>query len=147
MMRYANSGILGNSWMSSKAAMIGAVLFAVLIGRAIGEELCHTEGGTTVIDGETGSFLQAGGTVVGFAQSRDGISFATTPMLCAVYTAAAPELPDCNGDGRSTMQDLACFFECMTGPNAKAEGKCLAYDIDESGTVDQRDWAWWSANN
>lgn len=133
--------------MSSKAATVAAVLVAMFVGRAIAEELCHTDGGTTVIDSETGSFLQAGATVVGFAQSRDGISFATTPMVCAVYTAEPPELPDCDGDGRSTMQDLACFFECMTGPNEEAEGKCLAYDIDENNTVDQRDWAWWSASN
>jgi len=48
---------------------------------------------------------------------------------------------DCNEDGLLNLLDHADMVVCLEGPDAEASTNCGCFDVDQSGSVDLRDFA------
>ena len=55
--------------------------------------------------------------------------------------ARLPFEGDCDSDGDRDISDVACFFDCVTGPAGSAVGSCAVFDFDEDDDVDFVDWS------
>jgi len=48
---------------------------------------------------------------------------------------------DCDNSGAVTLTDYAYFTEFLAGPVAGSAGGCHCFDVDDSRTIDLRDFA------